>query len=179
MEIQIQNIKEKEKTDYTKSIIYKIVSKDISVSFTYIGSTSNFSNRKSLHKSDYYNVKSPRHRLQIYEFIRNNGDWNNFVIVLIEEYNCKTKRELEMQEQYWKDIYEDNIGLKKAYITKEQIKENKLKHYLQNKEQILEKQREQYANDKSKKQQYYQEHKEQILSTRKEYYKNKKALDKS
>ena len=174
--MDFQNTLEK-KIDYTKSVIYKIVSKDLSVSYTYIGSTTNFYNRKTLHKSDYYNAKSPRNKLFVYEFIRNNGDWNNFVIVLIENFCCENKRDLDKREQYWKEIYGDNIGLKRAYISEEQIKENKLKRYYDNKEEILEKKREQYANDKSKKQKYYQDNKTQILLKAKENYKNKKALE--
>jgi hypothetical protein len=161
------------------SLIYKIVSKDMLCPFTYIGSTTNFYNRKALHKSDYHNIKSPRHKLLIYEFIRNNGDWTNFVFIIIETYNCINKRQLEMREQYWKDIYCDTIGFKRAYITKEQMSENSLKIYYDNRAQILEKKRQQYANDKSKKQQYYRDNKMRILKKLNENYHIKKSLEES
>jgi len=161
---------EKKEKDYSKSVIYKISCKDMCVSYMYIGSTSNLYNRKALHKSDYYNVLSPRHKLPIYEFIRNNGDWNNFVIVIIEELCCETKRDLDKREQYWKEIYQDNIGVNKSFLTPEQKIEYNKKFYQDNKAEITKKKRDDYAKDKSYKQKYYQDHKEQILLKAKEKY---------
>jgi len=167
---------EKKVKDYSKSTIYRIACKDISVSYTYIGSTSNLYNRKALHKSDYYNVNSPRYKLQIYEFIRTHGDWNNFVIVIVEELCCENKRELDKREQYWKEIYGDNIGSNRSFLSPEENKEANKKYYQANKEEIKKQKREQYALDKSYRQNYYKEHKEQILLKAKEAYANKKNM---
>lgn len=156
--------------DYSKSIIYKIVSKDLEVPYTYIGSTTNLYNRTALHKSDFFNASSPRYNLKIYQFIRDHGDWTNFVILIIEEYNALNKRCLEEREQYWKDTYGDNMGCKKSFVTQEQLKENKLKYYYDNKDHILTNLRTKYADDKKKKQKYYQDHKEAILKSNKQKY---------
>jgi len=170
----LPNTLEKKQRDYSKSVIYKIVCKNISVSYTYIGSTTNWYNRKALHKSDYYNVSSPRHKLQIYEFIRNNGDWNNFVMILVEEFSCENKRQLDQREQYWKEIYQDNIGINRSFISSEQKIELNKQYYKENKEEIKQQKRDEYANDKSYKQKYYEEHKKEILLKAKEKYANKK-----
>lgn len=167
---------EKKQRDYSKSIIYKISCKDLTISFTYIGSTSNFYNRKALHKSDYYNVSSPRYKLPIYEFMRNNGDFNNFVIVLIEEFCCENKRQLEQREQYWKEIYGDNIGKRSAFLSPEKKIELNKQYYEEHKEEIKKQKRDEYAKDKSSKKKYYEDHKEQILLKAKEKYASKKAL---
>jgi hypothetical protein len=163
--------------DYSKSIIYRIVCKDLSIDFTYVGSTTNSYHRHAQHRSDCCNINSPRYKLPMYEFMRNNGNWNNFVMLLVEEFCCENKRELEKREQYWKEIYKDNIGKnsygKKAYLSPEQKAELNKKYYQDNKEEIKKQKREQYAVDKSYRQKYYKEHKEQILLKAKEAYANK------
>ena len=161
---------EKKIIDYTKSIIYKIVSKDLEVPYTYIGSTTNLYNRRALHQSDFFNVLSPRHNLKIYQFIRDHGDWNNFIMITIEEFKATNKRHLEEREQYWKDTYGDNIGCKKSFITPEQLTEQKKTYYNDNRDDILLKGRTYYANDKTKKQNYYQTNKERILKNSKDKY---------
>ena len=172
------NIFEIKQKDYSKSIIYRIACKHESINFTYIGSTTNKYNRFSQHKSDCCNIKSPRYPM--YEFIRNNGNWNNFVMILVEEFCCESKRQLEQREQYWKDLYLDNIekhsSFKRSFISPEQKAELNKKYYQDNKEEIKKQKRDDYAKDKSYKQNYYQEHKEQILLKAKENYDNKKTL---
>lgn len=183
-EIVILEIKPK---DYSKSVVYKITCKNESVSFTYVGSTSNWRQRYSQHKSDCNNVKSPRHTLQLYDFMRNNGGWDNFVMILVQELCCANKRELDKREQYWKDIYVDSIGknsygqsltprkpFNRAFLSPEQHKEANNKYYQAKKEEIKKQKRDEYAKDKSFKQMYYQLHKEQILLKAKEAYANKK-----
>lgn len=166
--------------DYSKSVVYKITCKDESVDFIYVGSTRNWQQRYSQHKSDCNNVKSPRHNLQIYEFMRNNGGWGNFVMILVEELCCENKRDLDKREQYWKDMYGGNVGISKpfnrAFLSPEQKEEANKKYYQANKEEIKKQKREQYALDKSYRQKYYKEHKEQILLKAKEMYANKKNM---
>jgi hypothetical protein len=171
IELNVLEIKQK---DYSKSIIYKIACKDELVNFTYIGSTTCKYNRFAQHKSDCNNIKSPRYKLPMYEFIRNNGNWNNFVILLVEEFCCENKRQLEQREQYWKDLYVDNIekqsSFKRAFLSPEQKAELNKKYYQDNKEEIKKQKRDEYAKDKSYKQKYYQENKTRILLNAKEKY---------
>jgi hypothetical protein len=165
-----ENIKE---NVYSKSVIYKIVPKDINLDYIYVGSTHRYNDRKSSHKSDYHNELSPRYKLEVYDYIRNNGGWYNFVINVIEEYPCESKRELEKREQYWKEIYGSNIG-KRAYAEKNQ-------YYLDHKEDILTKLRTDYDdNKKQQKRDYYLKNREKVIERQINYYNNvvkpKKAL---
>jgi hypothetical protein len=165
--------------DYSRAVVYKIVCKDTCVSFVYVGSTSNYRMRLSHHKSDYFNVSSPRHKLPLYEFMRANGDWTNFEVIIVEEFPCSSKRELEEREQYWKVECGDNMGLKKAHITKEQIKEEAHKHYIENREQRLQQAKEYYEANKEKKRKYYEVNKERILENSKKRYNQKQKISKS
>ena len=51
------------KTDYTKTIIYKIINHEYP-ELIYVGSTTNFKSRKSTHKCKCNNPKSDRHHLK-------------------------------------------------------------------------------------------------------------------
>ncbi len=47
----------KTKIDYSKTIIYRIVCKDLSITECYVGHTTNFTKRKCQHKNDCNNEK--------------------------------------------------------------------------------------------------------------------------
>ena len=81
------------KRDYSKGQIYKLCCLDPNVKEIYVGSTINFKNRKSTHKS-----KSKKEDIKVYQYIRDNGGWNNWNMIWIKDYPCKTKRELEAEE---------------------------------------------------------------------------------
>jgi hypothetical protein len=95
--------------DYSKSIIYKICSRDKTITsssdvsirtYTYIASTTDeFVKRKSAHKSSCNNQKNRYHNLLLYAVIRENGGWENFEMIQIEEHPCHNKRELEFREE--------------------------------------------------------------------------------
>ena len=80
---------------YKNSIIYKLHCKDLSVKKVYIGSTTNFRSRKSQHKRACANPNN----IYIYQFIRNNGNWDNWFMTQLCEFPCNNKRELESEER--------------------------------------------------------------------------------
>ncbi len=122
-------------TDYSKTIIYKICCKDPSIIDIYVGHTTNMTKRRSCHKCRCTDETSNYYNLYVYDFIRNNGSWNNWEIIQIEEYNCKNKEEALKQERFWLD--ELNASLNKVLPTrtpKEYRNENKEYCYNQIKE---------------------------------------------
>ena len=80
--------------NYSNAVIYKIFCKDTNISEIYIGSTTNFKIRKSKHKSVCNNENDKNYNLKVYEYIRANGGFENFEIVIIEEYPCNNKKEV-------------------------------------------------------------------------------------
>tara|TARA_Y100000389_G_scaffold108656_1_gene105784 strand:- start:502 stop:978 length:477 start_codon:yes stop_codon:yes gene_type:complete len=87
---------------YQNSSIYKLVHRnDLDNENIYIGSTTNFRGRKGIHKSNYFNINSKNHNVPIYQYIRNNGGWDNWLMIEIEKFSCNDKRELEIRERYW------------------------------------------------------------------------------
>ena len=70
--------------DYSKSVIYKICCRDKSITDVYIGSTTNFIKRKTLHKYNCTNEKSKGYNRYVYGFIRENCGMN----ISESEYNA-------------------------------------------------------------------------------------------
>ena len=59
--------------DYQKTVIYKIVCNDLTVTYIYVGMTTDFTNRKYNHKSDCNNITDKHYNFKIYDIIRANG----------------------------------------------------------------------------------------------------------
>jgi hypothetical protein len=144
--------------NYGEGLIYKICCKDASITDEYIGSTTNKNRRKQQHKTGCNNPNSKIHNQYVYQFIREHGGFDNWCMVIIEEHNCECKRQLETRERYW--IEERKPTLNKCVPTR-----TKQEYYEQNKEQIIE-----YNK------QYKEQNKEQILECNKQYKEKNKEL---
>jgi hypothetical protein len=70
--------------DYSNTYFYKIVCKDVNITNCYVGHTTNFIKRKNLHKTACCNIKSKHHNIKLYHFIRENGEWENWSMIIIE-----------------------------------------------------------------------------------------------
>ena len=100
--------------DYQKSLIYKIVCNDTNIKNVYIGSTTNFKLRKSQHKSCCNNENSKKHNLNIYKFIRDNGGFENWSMILIDYTPCNTKLELLKIEREYIEKEDSDLLLNKT-----------------------------------------------------------------
>ena len=152
----------KQPIDYSKSIIYKIISNNPDVKEVYVGSTTDFKSRKNQHKkcSHYENDN-----IKLYKTIRDNGGWDNYSMIPIIEYPCENRIQLLIKEEEYRKELNAELNMVKCYIglpKKEYIKE----YIKENVEKILEKQKEyreknaDKLNEKSKN--YYNENKEKI-----------------
>jgi hypothetical protein len=160
--------------DYSKTVIYKIVCNDLTITDCYIGHTTDFIRRKQTHKNSVNNENS-RFNLKVYKFIREHGGWNNWSMIEVEKYPCNDINEATARERYWFENLKATLNCNIPNRTikewneeyKEHLKEYKKEYgkeyYEENKEQILEYKKE-----------YYEENKEQILEYKKEYYKKNK-----
>ena len=86
--------------DYSKTVIYKLVHKDdIDNENVYIGSTTDFIKRRYNHKSCCHNQKTQKQKK--YQYINENGGWENWVMIEIEKYPCEDFNEASARERYW------------------------------------------------------------------------------
>ena len=140
-------------TKYDKSIIYKLCSKDTSITDIYIGSTINFRNRKYNHKKDCNNSNRKTYTSYKYEFIRNNGGWDNWDMIQIKEVSCNNKRELEAEERKVYEELKPTLNIYRPSITinerNDTDKIRKKNWYENNKQKTIDKAK--LLNEKNKK----------------------------
>jgi len=88
----------KKDIDYSNTIIYKITCKDSKVTDVYVGHTTNFVQRKYIHKQSCTNIASPNYDCKLYKVIRSNGGWSNWKIEIINFFNCYDHYEARQKE---------------------------------------------------------------------------------
>jgi hypothetical protein len=181
-------------SNYQNGTLYKIVCKDTSITDCYVGSTTNHSKRKSAHKSACNNEKNKNYNFPVYRFIRDNGGWDSWEFVLIEDYPCNKKKQLNIRERYWFEKLNSTLNsfypqrsmkeYNKEYRNRPEIKQHikeKEKEYRnrpENKERIKEKHKEyrnrpenkQRRKEKDKEYRNRPEIKEHIKEYNQEYY---------
>lgn len=111
--------------------IYKIVCKDENITDCYVGSTKDFNKRQIKHKSVCNDSNC-----KVYNFINENGGFDNFNFEVIETLICENKNEVLIRERFWIEKLEANLN---KIIPSRQIKEYIKSYYVKNKETINEK----------------------------------------
>ena len=163
--------------DYSNGLVYKLCCKDTTITEIYVGSTTNFTKRKHSHHLNCICPVVKAYNKKAHLFIRENGGWENWNMVLIEYYPCETELELGRRENYW--IYELQASLNcrtpPMYGT---VKE----YYEAHKEEILEYQKQYNEANKERiaerKKEYAEANKEHIAERKKEYAEaNKEHID--
>jgi len=148
--------------DYSKTLIYKLVQKDdFNNENIYIGSTTNFTRRKNEHKQACINSNSNDYNTVKSKYIRNNGGWENWLMLELEKYPCNDKNEAKVRERYWIEFFKSNLNTnipsrqRDEYIkkyrqnNKEKIKESG-KIYRKNNEQTIKEKKNIKAKEKVK-----------------------------
>ena len=128
----------KQMINYNKSVIYKIEHED-KPDLLYVGSTTDFTRRKNLHKSNCNNNLSKEHNYKLYTMIRTNGGWDSFKIMIIKELNCNSKIELLIEENKIMKEIKSTLNTKRAHITDDEKKAEAIEYYQQHKVEIRQK----------------------------------------
>ena len=144
--------------NYDNVHFYKIVCKDLTIKDIYVGQTTDFASRKNKHKNTSRTKKGRGGNAMLYQFISENGGWENFDMILIEKVKCEDKLDALRKER--KYIEELNATLNQslpsrtkkewAEDNKEHVKEQKKIKYEENRNHILQKSKE-YYNQNTKK----------------------------
>ena len=117
-------------TDYAKTIIYHFVCEDDTITNTYVGSTTDFSSRKSKHKKACIDENNKEYNQKKYTLIRENGGWENWKMMPLEEYPCENSIQARMREQYWINTLKSDMNSDRAYRTEEDKKADARKNDL-------------------------------------------------
>jgi len=133
--------------DYSKTVMYKIVCNDLSIKDCYVGHISDFRKRKYNHKNTCNNNIS---KFKVYQFIRVHGGWENWTMVMIEQYPCNNVLEASRRERYWVEQLNATLNTCVPSRTNKQYNEetncNK-KYYELNKDKIRQFRKTQYLCD--------------------------------
>lgn len=173
-------------------IIYEIVCKDPDVTDKYIGSTTQFKKRLLLHKSRSGNINGQCCSNTLYNFIRNNGGWDNFSMNKLEEYIFDEIISLKQRERLYYEVYEPTLNERAPYITPEQYNahrynirrdknlEYRKQYYEENRELILQKAHD-YAmrEDVKRKKSEYNKQYALLNKERLKAYRDERAINKS
>ena len=110
--------------DYTKTIMYHFVCQNTNIKCSYVGSTTNFNQRKGNHKRNCHNESRKEYNYLLYKTIRENGSWDNWTMTPLEEYPCENSVQQLIREQYWIDRLEPELNMRRSYSSEEYKKEN-------------------------------------------------------
>jgi hypothetical protein len=132
--------------DYAKTIIYKIVCKDVNIKETYGGHTTNIIKRRQRHKSNCNNENADSYNCYVYKFIRENGGWENWDLLWCYDYSCGSKREASFEERRFIELNHCELNSCRPIVSKEEAKE----YYKKNKEKIQNQSKDYYENNKEK-----------------------------
>ena len=125
----------KKPSDYSKGLIYSVVCKT-DETLLYIGSTTNFRQRKNAHKGACINENNGNHNLQLYVMIRATGGWDSFKMTPVKEYPCESKIQLVIEEERIRKEMKANLNAIRAYVSPEERKEDTKEWFKDNAEHI-------------------------------------------
>ena len=99
--------------NYANSVVYKIMSLDPEIDDIFVGSTTAFRKRKHDHKKNCCNESSKEYKRYVYQFIRNNGGWDNWSMVVVKAYpDITSKMELFNKELKWRKKLKETLNIK-------------------------------------------------------------------
>ena len=101
--------------EYSKNVMYKIQHNEDDT-LLYVGSTTNFNNRKSHHKGHCTNQASVAYNRKLYRMIRENGGWDCFSMIKIEDFPCDNGRDAEAREDHLMRELRANMNTHRAFI---------------------------------------------------------------
>ena len=165
--------------NYDKTHFYKIVCRDTSIKDCYVGHTTDFTTRKHNHKKTCSNQNNRDYNCPVYQFIRQNGGWDNWDMILIDTLSCENNLEARRREREY--IEKLNATLNRVIPTRSQseyradneelIREIKKHNREKNKDKIKEYQKTYNQENKDKISQKIKDRRKNNLETIREYEK--------
>lgn len=156
--------------DYSKTIIYKICCNDVNIKEVYVGHTTDLVRRRQNHKDCCKYENRKEYNTYKYKFIRDNGGWENWSIVPVEDFPCENVNQATIRERYWVEELKPELN---KHIPSRSNQEWGKYYYEKNKDKINERHRN--YNEKNKERlaeiakNKYEENKDKINERKKEY----------
>ena len=91
----------KVKINYAEMIFYKICCLSPNITKVFIGHTTNVNQRKHILKKQ---TQSEIYYSDMIDFIKNSGGWENWILQILEKYECKTHIDIVLREIHHSDM---------------------------------------------------------------------------
>ena len=104
-------------------IFYKIFCKDENIKDLYVGKTIDLKKRWVDHKNNCNNENDKKYNIKLYQFIRENGNINNWNIIEIEK-NEYDDKDSAIRERYWIKELNATLNCKIPSRTPKENREN-------------------------------------------------------
>jgi len=160
--------------DYSKCQIYKIVCKDPKIKDCYVGSTCNWIRRKSQHKHAVNFESNKGHNEKKAIIIRENGGWNNWEMVLIENFPCENDLQARSKEREWLEKLGATMNSCSPTISQEEKKQYIIKYCEEHREELNAKSAKYNAEHREERNaysaKYREEHREELNAKATKYY---------
>ena len=121
--------------------IYRIRCLNPDITNKYIGSTASWTNRKFCHKYAAIDPNNKAYNLPVYQYIRANGGWNNWVIEIIETDEFEDRTALRNRERHFVEELGGELNTISVILTPEEALENSRsasrRRYENNRDEIL------------------------------------------
>ena len=183
--------------DYSNTHFYKIVCRDVNIQDCYVGHTTDFTKRKSQHKNHCNSDTTRVYNMPAYQFIRENGGWINWEMVLINTEKCENSLEAKKREREYIEERKATLNRVRPFVTTEEANEKKRettniyhkanmereKEYRKNNKDRIRDYNKKYQSENKeriaqRRKQHYEEHRDEINKRRREKYHQTKKLQK-
>jgi hypothetical protein len=129
--------------------------------------------RRAKHKSD--SKKPEKVGLKIYARIAETGGWENWNMVVVEEYpDCESGEQARTREREWYERLGASLNMVRPYRSNAEAVETAVAYRVEHSEQISERAAQYYVENREqiseRAAQYYVENREQIAENRARYY---------
>ena len=91
--------------------------------FIYIGSTKNFTRRKTEHK---FTANANRDNKLLYKTINDNGGWVNCDMIPIEKITVESIIDARIREEHWRRELNANLNSQQCFTTEQEHRDAKL-----------------------------------------------------
>ena len=159
----------KKPINYANTVIYRICCNDPEVKETYVGSTTNLTKRRQLHKYSCNNPKTKEYATSKYVFIRAHGGFAEWSVILVEAYAATDHEDARRRERHWMEYYTAKLNMIKPYVSKCEVKQSVRANYIENKKKISEWQANYRIENTEQFVEYRAANKERISKNDKEY----------
>ena len=122
--------RERKKSDYSNTVIYRLYSKNPNIKDDYIGHATNFVKRQTNHNSSCNNTsdKNKDYNRKVYKYIRENGGFDNWQFEILVYADLKDKYEAKKLEKHYIKIFKPTLNVDDVAQTPEEKAENRKKY---------------------------------------------------